>query len=689
MYVSARDRRILDELLAYPEGVTIGHLAEVLDVSERTIHRDLASFDNLLHPYELFLEKKAGRGLRLTGSKTRLQQFREDLEQAKHFDFLPEQRQLLLTHKLLTATEPVKLQALASDLHVTNATVSTDLDKAAEWLESYQLSLLRRRGSGIQIAGDEAAKRRAIRGLLSDHLGETELLRFIRRHTVPGGTPRTQSISDQLLGFVQTERLEQIETAVEKLNHTLTRPIADSSYIALVVHLALAMERIQQGENVQMKEELLDRLRPTPEYKKAAELARQLARIFQADIPEAEIGYITMHLRGAKLQSEELLQTADHMDAVLLVKRLVRHVSLNYGIDFSSNPSLEQGLTAHISPALYRLEQQMKIHNPLASAVKENFPDLFAAVQEAAGHIFEDLDVPEDEIGFLVMHFGSALETGNEHKTFRAFVICSSGIGSSKMMSTRLRKEFPQIKEIHQLSLFELTETAPAADDLVLSTIALDNPGLDYIQVNPFLTAEDTKKIEHYIGLKTAASVHVSRPSSGNHPEKTTLESLQSQLETTIRLMQHVTIVQETTSSDFRTSMYNTMKFLEGENLITDAGKTAEELHKREKLSGVGIPGTTFTLHHARSPAVNEPLFLILERRNAEPAAAMDGSVIQARRICIMLAPENMNEQEAVMLSHISGMMVKDEKSKKLFAEGTEEQIKQFMSEEFLSLYRS
>ncbi|WP_147803837.1 helix-turn-helix domain-containing protein [Alkalicoccus halolimnae] len=67
MYVSARDRRILDELLAHPDGVTISWIAEKLDVSDRTIHRDLANFDTILRPYELHLEKKQERGSVLSG----------------------------------------------------------------------------------------------------------------------------------------------------------------------------------------------------------------------------------------------------------------------------------------------------------------------------------------------------------------------------------------------------------------------------------------------------------------------------------------------------------------------------------------------------------------------------------------------------------------------------------------------
>ncbi|SDN85158.1 BglG family transcription antiterminator [Alkalicoccus daliensis] len=690
MYVSARDRRILDELLAHPEGVTVSNIASAIDVSERTIHRDLASFDSLLQPYELFLEKKAGQGVRLTGSSSQLSQFQADLHQARHFDFLPEQRQLLLSYKLLTSSEPVKLQALASDLHITNATVSSDLDKVTEWLESYHLSLLRRRGFGIQIVGEEAAKRRAISGLLSDHIGETELLRFIRRNTISDKTGTTQSIADQLLGFVHTDRLQQIETAVERINATLPIPIADSSYIALVVHLALAMERIQQGENVQMKETLLTQLRQTSEFKLAGNLAAELTEIFSVDIPEAEIGYITMHLRGAKLQTDESYQADPDMDVSFIVKRLIKHVGLEYGVDFSANLSLEKGLGAHISPALYRLQQEMKIHNPLVETIKANYPALFQAVADASRHLFPEMAVPDDEIGFLVLHFGSALESEEQTQDFRAFVICSSGIGSSKMMSSRLKKEFPQIQEIHQLSMFDLKETQIQPEDLVISTVYLDDPQIDYIQVNPFLTKEEVSRLETYMAGKALQRKKRAVPKkSPVHNGQETLETLQSQLAVTVKLMHHVALIQEATVTGLWQSMYNTLVYIEKKQLITSASAVLQQLKDREKLSGVGIPGTSFALYHAKSNEVKEPVFYILERQQAETIAAMDGNTIEASRICIMLAPEEMTSEEAGILSHVSGMMVKDQESMHIFAQGTEEEIKNFMSEEFLQLYRN
>ncbi|MDI5790792.1 PRD domain-containing protein [Bacillus licheniformis] len=82
--------------------------------------------------------------------------------------------------------------------------------------------------------------------------------------------------------------------------------LSDSAYIALVVHLTFAIERIQLGEMINMNEEELTDLKRTKEFELALALAKALEDAFHVKIPEAEAGYITMHLRSANKASNRL-----------------------------------------------------------------------------------------------------------------------------------------------------------------------------------------------------------------------------------------------------------------------------------------------------------------------------------------------------------------------------------------------
>ncbi|PYZ91923.1 hypothetical protein CR194_17120 [Salipaludibacillus keqinensis] len=701
MYVSARDRFILDNLIQHPEGVTIREIAHSLQVSERTIHRDLASFDSLLHPYELTLEKKTGKGIFLKGAKEQIQQFSQDLQEARHFDFMPEQRHVIIICKLLETFQPMKLQSLASDLNVTVATISSDLDKVDEWLTKYELTLEKRRGLGIQVIGNETNKRRAISGLLTEHFAEGEILQYIRRQLPNRDSDINESIAGQLLGFINVEKLKEVQEAVAKISRSLDYHIADSAYIALVVHLTLALERILKGENISINTELAKRLKDKKEFALAEKLAQELENTFSLAIPEAEICYITMHLRGAKLrQDHQVLFTEENMDTAMLAKRLIRAVSEHVHIDLQRDDSLYQGLIAHLDPALYRLKQGMHIHNPLQDKILENYQELFSTVKQAFHSVITDIDIPDEEVGFLVLHFGSAIERESNRRTHKAVVICSSGIGSSKMISSRLQNEFPNIIDVKNSSLFDLDDVDPDELDLVISTIPLVDHAIDYVQVNPFLTKEDVRKIQDYIDRREhhAALLKASTTSraKSKNPSvqsmvraKNIFINMQQSLTSTVHLLRHFKVYRPFPNLTLWESLTHVCTDLKNKSLITDVNEVLQHLKARAELSGLGIPGTQMALFHARSESVNQPIFIIMELSQIERVNAMDGNEIDMNRVLVMLGPAEMAEEETKILSAISSMMIEDDDSIALFAKGNEEEVSNFISEQLIIYYQN
>lgn len=54
-------------------------------------------------------------------------------------------------------------------------------------------------------------------------------------------------VMERLLGMVEREKLSAVEEAVKEEIGRLPYSLADGAYIGLVVHLALAVERIEQG----------------------------------------------------------------------------------------------------------------------------------------------------------------------------------------------------------------------------------------------------------------------------------------------------------------------------------------------------------------------------------------------------------------------------------------------------------
>lgn len=169
MYISARERQILELIISNLNGITVKTIADQIEVSERTVHRDLKAIEDLLAEFNLSLKKQSGVGIQLVGGEQDVKEVELRLLNSSYTEYTPDERHTLILCTLLEAKEPVKLTSLAIDLQVTVATISNDLNKLEEWLTDSDLALIRKRGYGVQVEGTERAKRKAISRLLTEH----------------------------------------------------------------------------------------------------------------------------------------------------------------------------------------------------------------------------------------------------------------------------------------------------------------------------------------------------------------------------------------------------------------------------------------------------------------------------------------------------------------------------------------
>ena len=157
---------------------------------------------------------------------------------------------------------------------------------------------------------------------------------------------------------------------MREINRVPQFSITDNAYVGLIVHLALAIERIMLGENIQMEKIYLEQLKLEPEFRIAQKIIAKLRTRFQIEIPEAEIGYITMHLQGAKLrQNEGNTLESSNLQTVMNAKKLIQRIEDVTGYDLVNNVPLLEGLVTHLKPAIYRIQQNMGITNPLLQSI--------------------------------------------------------------------------------------------------------------------------------------------------------------------------------------------------------------------------------------------------------------------------------------------------------------------------------
>lgn len=665
MSVSSRQRMILNILLTEPGEITIKQIADRIAVSTRTVHRELNDIESVLSPFQLQLVKKSGIGVVIEGSAVQKENLRLSLFNQTTVEYLPEERKLLILCQLLEAIEPVKLISLAYDLKVTTATISYDLDEIARWMEHYKLRLIRRRGYGVELTGDESAKRKAMSDLIAENLDEFELLGFIKDNIQSKSTKNINTVSERLLTLIEKEKLIMIENALRNLENELPYPLADSSFIGLVIHLALAIERIEKGEQIVFAEEHLQELKGTPEFEAASVMIERLRNLFQMDIPDSEIGYITMHLRGAKLRNS-YDDGFEFKNAALIAKvhQLIAYCEDAFNVSFHEDTALVQGLLTHIEPALFRIKKNMNIRNPLLEEIKERYHTLFLVLESAVKEVFTEFEVPEAEIGYLVMHIGAALERMGQvnRLQYRALVVCSSGIGSSRILASRIEKELPYIGIAKNISLFDIQKVPEETYDLIISTVPLSLGKKEYVLVTPLLTKEDIHNINLFISqIKQPKNLKTT-----NHLDSDcllgNLKGWQQYISVTCSMIEKFrfdTIANQ--NMQMEDLIYWICKQMEDEHIFSDKNEVIEKLMERKKLGGLGIPNAQIALLHGKIAMLSEPVVRLYYLENSLCIESMDDQYVSVDKILLLLAPTHIKKEGLEVLSEISSLLIESE----------------------------
>ncbi|MGE6632059.1 BglG family transcription antiterminator [Bacillus sp. NPDC077027] len=686
MYITAREQKVMKYIIQQNRYVTIREIADSVQVSTRTIHRELKSIKPILKNYNLSLDKQPGKGLKAVGEQGDKYRLLSDMSNEDQKEYSSDERKLLILCALLEAKEPIKLYSLATDLQVTNATISYDLDELTEWIAPYGLSLIRKRGYGIELKGPEEAKRKIVGNLIVDRL---DIQLFLE--TIEMNIKHRTKATEKVFGVVSRGQLLKVERLLFHLKNRLSLSLSDSAYIALVVHLTYAIERIQIGETIDMENEELRELKRTKEFEASERIARALERMFNVEIPEAEVGYMTIHLRSANrsFQSEYRIEEIE-LDIALRTKKLIDFISEKTGYHLNENDSLYEGLISHLEPAINRLKEKMSIYNPLKHQIKKDYFLLFMAIEEGVELFFPETDFPEEEIAFIVLHFGSVLEIKKEETNINALVVCSSGIGSSKMLASRLKKELPEIATFDLSSLMGLKEIDATRYDMIVSTVPIPYEHIDYIMVSPLLNEDDAQRVKAHIKRKIPYIIEKKRIKEEAKQVETELYDMLALTETITNYMavirsilRHFTIEPLETKQHHEETMRHLLTHIEKQGFLIQAEEVALGLLEREQQGGLGIPGTRFALFHLKHSFIKEPIFQMFDLDAPYEVKSMDGQSQMMSRILLMLAPLELGKEGSEMFSLISSSIIESEESMALYDRGTTDDIERKLNQLF------
>ncbi len=670
--------------------ITISTIAEILNVSSRTVLREMPKIEEWLDENGFNFIKKPGVGLIIDESLENQQLILELLEvENVQKEYSKEERKRIILSELLIAKEPLKLFYFTNQLKVSEGTLSNDLDGIEDWLKAFDIKLIRRQGVGIYLEGNEKNYRKVLSDILYRTLEEKELIKLLKKSL---NSPSSEnsiefSIENRMLNFIDKTIIKGIEKIVSELEEKFNFKLIDSDYIGLVVHISLAVQRIKNGEKISMDKSSLSELEILPEFAVATEITEKLEKVFTIEIPKDEIGYITMHLKGARLRLNKVENDIDldNLDIKQISNYIITEVENDFNIEIINKQKLSKDIYNHLVPAISRMSMKLNIRNPLLENIKEQYSEIYHSCENACEILkkITKIDkIPESEVAYIAMHIAAAIEENLKNENLSVVIACPTGVGTSKLLGVNIKKEFPNLDIKNSISVINI-DTKKLKDDgidFIISTVDLD-VDYRYICLNPMFLQKDKIKLKEFIHRYSKQRITKKIIKKELKCDKDKIKNITNLGTEIISILEEVR-VREINNVKTVNDLIGIASSVFAEN-VNHAKEMKKLLLEREEKSSTYLNGFNMMLLHCKDKKITSCKFGVI-RLNEK--LIEDGKEINFA--IISLIPEKNTQTQINIMSHINGEIIERESLRNSIMKISEEELTSIIEKILGDLYR-
>lgn len=485
--MNIRQKYELSILIKYGK-FNLDKLAETFNVNARTIRNDIVQIEDYLK------SKNVKATIEVKNKIITINMLKdiklEDLVEINYHDFYSdrisnEERILLILSDLCWSDGYLTIQDLADKYFVSRGTINSDIVSIKEYCDKNGINFVSARGKGIGIDEDEKNRRKYLASIIKEFAYLNQKVNL------------DMSIYGQ---WFDLDEINKIQAIVNEVDEIFNVSLTDVAYEALIVHIALSIERFKGGNNdEELPSEELENI-DSLQYKIASTLVEMINEEFNISLGENEIYYIAVHTAA---KSGVIVAQEKRGDNFLeyYCLRLINNVGLLLNVDLSNDKHLFNSLFQHLCACEYRNRNNISLDNPLKDELKNNYKDLFEIVKAVIIDVNEpDVIMPsDDEIAYVMLHFCTAIKRDiKQIKPLRVLVVCATGIGTAELLSLGLKENF-NFEIVDKLAKHQLKDEKYLNNvDLIISTVPLKSR-IPSVTVSPILKEKDIIDIKHFI----------------------------------------------------------------------------------------------------------------------------------------------------------------------------------------------
>lgn len=207
---------------------------------------------------------------------------------------------------------------------------------------------------------------------------------------------------ENFLETVDPKIIELSKNIIEMVEKELEEKLNPNIHAGLIDHVNFAIKRLKEGIEI-INPFLFETktLYPT-EYKLAQKAVKILKDNLNINIPEAEVGFLTLHIyggRGSKSKNEALENS-------MLVNRILDFVEKKGKIKVDKESFICRRFIIHLIGVISRITNDKYHENILINKIKEELKYEFSLAYSIAKIMEKTLrkTIPESEVGYIALH---------------------------------------------------------------------------------------------------------------------------------------------------------------------------------------------------------------------------------------------------------------------------------------------
>ena len=476
--------RLIRMMMDSGEWVTASFLAGRLNVSERSIKTYIAEINS--GENGLIASSRKGYQIDRERAKSLLKSFEAKLPQTSR------ERVNYIITRIFTdeavGDKKTDLFEISDEIFVSYETIKKDMTKVRKKMLEFDL-YVSTANSYVSVEGKELDKRRLLSSILYEEFNNNVMSLEVIEKAFPGYD------------------LKLLQSIIQEQCKKYHYYINEYALMNLVLDIIIGIYRIKR-ERTFGKPADEARQFGMREQELARNIASEIETHFGVSYSPTELDDLTIILLSYLMKMDFAKINSDNIESVVggkcmeIVEEIRDLLENTYFINTNDQDFIIK-FALHIKNLLSRLENGYTIKNPLLEHIKNTCPLIFECAVGVAGRMKEitGYELKEDEIAYIALHIGGNLENQkSKSKILNCMVLFPQYYDFSSKMIEELRRRYGDRMDIKSvITSIDQMESMEDTDLLISTVPILDNIGMEWVIITPFLNEKDFDVIDEKI----------------------------------------------------------------------------------------------------------------------------------------------------------------------------------------------